>query len=392
MQINKDIESEKLIKKTCHMRDTDVEYTVIKYDDKYVCDNDEQLGKYRSVVFSEPEGKLLCFSPPKSITLDLLNERRQFQSDLHVTEVIEGTMLSLFWDDRIDRWELATKGAIGANYWFYRTQYPTTESNPSTEHQKTFRKMFLDVFNCQEDVNDLVWVKELPKGDDDSRFCYNFVLQHPENHIVLDIPNPRLYLVSVFKIWSCTNTVEFISPQTYMTWDAFSGTKMVVEFPQTVDVIQEMSWTLPGVMFLNTETGDRANVENPAYMEIKALRGNNPNLHYQYLCLLRMGKVMEFLGHFPRYKRIFSEFYQQFGVFVTNTHQAYISYFVKSRATGEKPRIAKNYFMLIQRLHREVYIPSLQRDNKIIMRRKEIYKHILELAPAEILFYLSPKE
>jgi hypothetical protein len=381
-QLQIDIQSEKIIKKTKTLK-TDLSYTILKYDEKYVCNNDEKLGKYRSVVFSNPESKLLCFTPPKSITSDLFKERIENESDVITTELIEGTMLSLFWDDRINSWELASKGAISANYWFYRTEYPGIEGGK----QKTFRRMFLDVFGASltEDINDLVSINELPRGEDGSRICYNFVLQHPENHIVLDIQNPRLYLVSVYRILSEKNTAEFIPPKTYTSF--VSGTNQVIEFPKEINPSTDLEWYTPGIMYLNTATGDYSSVDNPAYMEIKALRGNNPNLHYQYLCLLRMGKVIEFLRHFPKYKKIFSEFYNQFRDFVTNTHQYYVLHFIKK----DKKEIPKNYYMLIQRLHKEVYLASLNKENKIIMRRSEIYKSILELAPSEIFFYLHPE-
>ena len=390
MQLEFDIESEKIIKKSSTVKNTGLSYTVIKYDEKYVCDNDEKLGKYRSVIFSSPENQLVCFTPPKSITLDLFNERIKNQSDVNITEMVEGTMLSLFWDDRINAWELASKGAVGANYWFYRTEYAGTEGTAGGQKQKTFRRMFLDVFGASdtEDINDVVSIKELPTGGEGSRICYNFVLQHPANHIVLDIVKPRLYLVSVYIVLSENNTAEYISPEIYKAWSIFSGVNQVIEFPGEVDPADEMPWTLPGIMCLNLTTGDRSSSDNPAYMEVRALRGNNPNLHYQYLCLLRMGKVMEFLVHFPKYNRIFSEFYNQFTGFVTNTHQYYISHFIKK----EGIQIPKNYYMLIQRLHKEVYIPSIQNENKVIMRRPVIYKSILDLAPNEILFYLTPKE
>ena len=232
MQLEIDIVSEKIINKTSTVKKTGLSYTILKYDEKYVCNNDEKVGKYRSVVFSNPEKKLLCYTPPKSITFELFKERIENQSDINTTELIEGTMLSLFWDDRINSWELASKGAIGANYWFYRTEYPGIEG----EKQKTFRRMFLDVFGASptEDINDLVSINELPKGEEGSRICYNFVLQHPENHIVLNIQNPRLYLVSAYRILSETNTAEFIPPQIYTQF--ISGVNQVIEFPKEMDL------------------------------------------------------------------------------------------------------------------------------------------------------------
>ena len=56
-----------------------------------------------------------------------------------MNEIIEGTMVNLFYDSRISKWEIATKGAIGGNYWYYRNSY-----DGDNKPQLTFRQMFLE--------------------------------------------------------------------------------------------------------------------------------------------------------------------------------------------------------------------------------------------------------
>lgn len=363
------IKNSKIIEKEVHVRATGVHYRVLKYDEKYVCDNDEKLGLYRSVIYTD-DGKLLCYSPPKSLTMDTFRERKR--QDVLVTEVVEGAMLSLFWDDRIGGWELASKGSVGGNYWFYRTQYEDEEG-----YQKTFREMFLEAFRAV-DFSSAMFA-ELPKGDEKTRFCYNFVLQHPENHIVLKVPHPRVVLVGVYGIEG--ETATFVSPTDYQEWSVWQVLKGIVDFPERQEEEDPLLQTVPGCMYLNTKTGERACLENPAYVELKELRGNNPNLHYQYLCLLRIGKIADFLIHFPQYKRLFGRFRQQWDTFVTHTHQAYLSYFIKKEG---KP-ISKRYFPLIHKLHHEVYLPSLS-QTKIVMKRPVVFKHLLEFPPS-LLFH-----
>jgi hypothetical protein len=149
------------------------------------------------------------------------------------------------------------------------------------------------------------------------------------------------------------------------------------------DILSSRSHLLPGLMFLDKKTGERACLENPAYLELKELRGNNPNIHYQYLCILRIGKVADFLIHFPQYKRLFGRFRQQWDSFVTNIHQAYMSYYIKK----EGKKISKRYFPLIYKLHHGVYLPSLS-QTKIIMKRAVIFKHLLEFPPSLLFHYL----
>jgi len=145
-EIKLDGDLHNITEKKCDVRSTGLSYKVLKYDDSYVCDNDEKLGKYRSLVLSEPEGKLVCYTPPKTITPELFKERYStHSSDILTNELVEGTLISLFWDDRINGWEIATKGSVGGNYWFYRMKYPTLDEAGA---QKTFRRMFLDALRA----------------------------------------------------------------------------------------------------------------------------------------------------------------------------------------------------------------------------------------------------
>ena len=239
----------------------------------------------------------------------------------------------------------------------------------------------------------------LHSGIEKIRICYNFVLQHPENPIVWNIERPRLVLVSVYGICKDTNIAEYVSYDVYKAWRVWEELSAIIDLPTEViglETIEEyrqkycvpyFSTPLPGLMFLNKTTGERACLENPAYSELKQLRGNNPNLHYQYLCILRIGKVADFLTHFPQYKRLFGRFRQQWDSFVTNMHQAYVSYYIKKEG---KP-ISKRFFPLIYKLHHEVYLPSLSKT-KIIMKRGEIFKHLLELPPSTLFHYLYMRE
>jgi hypothetical protein len=383
------ISSPKIIEKEITVRNTGMKYRVLKYDEKYVCDDDVKLGLYRSVIYTD-EGGLVCYSSPKSESIDLFKEKHPYiGDDIFVSEVAEGTMISLFWDDRIGGWELATKGSVGGNYWFYRTQYEN-----ETETQKTFRDMFLEVFRVDSLKSDVFSL--LPAGDEKTRICYNFVLQHPDNHIIKNISYPRVVLVSAYGIHKDAQQADYISYDVYKGWnvwqDEFEGLDSVEAYGR---ILYSMSGPLPGLMFLDKKTGERACLENPAYNELKELRGNNPNLHYQYLCLLRIGKVADFLTHFPQYKRLFGRFRQQWDTFVTNIHQAYMTYYIKPVSSGSeedgRPRISKRYFPLIYKLHHEVYLPSLS-QTKIIMKRPVVFKHLLEFPPSTLFHYLYMKD
>jgi hypothetical protein len=337
--------------------------------------------EYSSLILSEPEGKILSYVP-QPIPAPEFMTRYPITDDRVASEAIEGTLITLFWDERIQQWEIGTKGAVGGNYWFYRTKYPCIHE--SSREQSTFRQMFLDAIG--REIEEIA----LPTGSDDEMYCYHFVLQHPENHIVFDIEHPKIHLVSVFRI-NPQNEIKAVSEDTYKNWVNESPMKDVIYFPSQ----QDIDWNAPfsptssypmGIMITH-KNGERTCIENEEYLKLKELRGNHPNLQYQYLVLRQEGRVHDFLSYFPRYKELFYYFYIQYEDFITQLHQSYVSYYIQK--TGN--HISKRYFSLIHKLHHTVYVPSLS-TKKIIMKRGVIQTHIQEISPKQVIYYLNYRE
>ena len=198
--------------------------------------------EYNSIILT-PENELLCVAPPSMVSLEDLfldlppicykdistNPPSLFRDKYIANELIEGTMVNLFYDFRYQTWEIATRTSVGGNYWYTRTEYkdlpsnldgfsvacedkcPTKYINDKIKNtsQKTFRQMFLDAIhifdggmaNPIDDINDFF---QMYNKD----YCYNFVLQHPENHIVLPIVQPVLYMISAYKIRGFSGSVK----------------------------------------------------------------------------------------------------------------------------------------------------------------------------------------
>lgn len=385
-----------LLVKTKSYELNDVTYTILNTVHDIVADDNSAIRNYRSVVLDEDKS-IICISPASAVDIDEFKKENPVLNNdsVYINEIVEGTMLNLFYDPRIKSWELASRGAIGGNYWFYRTQYETTEDGKDAEpSQKTFRQMFMDVFRCSDTdtLNDIPFIQSLS-----TKYIYSFVMQHPENHIVLPVLLPRLYLVSVFKVDTATNTVTCVSPLDYEHWDGFSDISGIIEFPKryTADTYEDLTeqyasihcdYSVLGVMLTNFSTGDRSAINNPAYEEVRALRGNNPNLQYQYFCLLRADKVSVFLKYFPTYTQLFRQFDQQYQRFITNVHQSYFSYYVKKEGLP----IAKKFFVHVARIHHNLFIPSMANGGpKLIITRTVVKDHFETLTPSELIYYLN---
>ena len=399
--------SNKIIHKKAKLPE-DREYWVLKYDANYTCNNDLSFGLYRSVIYDSTE-KLLAFSPPKSMeyetfikkyitnttdgTTDTTNNNKN--TNIFINEIIEGTMINLFFDVNANQWEISTKGAVGANYWFYRNQYLLD----TTAKQPTFREMFLEALSTTDSDSESSPDFQYRFETLNKSWSYTFVLQHPANHIVLNIKKPKLYLVAVYEIRRESSEVRFISPLEYESESnkgMFQG--LCIEFPKRYLESESNIKTLEkeycsihspntsvGLMFTNLETGERATLENPSYVQLCELRGNNPNLQYQYLSLKHMRKVDEFLKAFPQYKAIFWKFYTNYSDFVTNLHQSYVTYYIKKMEV----KISKQYFPLVYKMHHEVYLPSLSTESKTIMKRKVVSDYVKNLTPGELIYYLN---
>ena len=391
-------------------------YQILNYNPEFVCDNDTETGAYRSVVLDNESKVVLCVAPPKSVTfdhfrecglvseingvLDCLRDRNELQdshvNSLVITEMVEGTMVNLFYDERAKTWEIASKGAIGGNYWYFRTSY---ENVGHDTPQLTFRDMFLDALQAPRGtpLNDVALLNEMPKT-----FMYSFVLQHPNNHIVLNITHPTLYLVAAYQVETVDNEtgdnrVRTVPLSEIELYSFNRSVNNVIMFPNEVpasdlkyDMLMGDVHIFPvGYMLTDKVSGLRTAIQNPKYKEVKELRGNHPNLQYQYFALFHAGKLHEFLNYFPGYNNLFYQFHIQSMKFIQEVHDAYVTYYIKKR--GQQVRINKNVFHHIFKLHHEVYLPSVEAGEQTIVTRKVVTEYFNAMEPKEKLYHVNYK-
>jgi hypothetical protein len=356
--------------------DTKYHYSIYNLENEFLPNADLKNRIYRSAIMTG--NKLLALAPAKSLPND--NFVSLSANKVSVNEIIEGTMINLFWDPNLGEWEIATKKSIGGKYFFFRNKYE------GDSEEKTFREMFLEVFA----LNNL---------QIDKSYSYSFVMQHPLNHIVLPIINPAVYLVHTYRFGD-DNEYVYVNPKMHPNYEDF--VKMGVKFSRdfvlapgktleqqfvdstnhVLDHIPDLEkalsnplnkYTNVGVMITDQETGFRTAYYNKMYLEAKSIRGNNPNLHYQYLMLRKIGKVSEFLRYFPQYRKHFNKFLEHFTLFAERIHKLYWQVHVKKTLpVAEIPEKHDKYF--VEKLHYEVFLPRHKEDQKFFINRKEVMK------------------
>jgi len=350
-------------------------YRIVRYNKEIL--HSELVSTYgllRSVILS---GKnVVCFSPPKTLSGDIFMSKYPIKTDNIVAEeFIEGTMINVFFDPTSNSWKIATRNTVGAEVSFYKWS------------KKTFNQMFFEACeknNCN--INHL-----------NSNYCWSFVLQHPENRIVVPFKQPHLYLVGVYKINQDEeeiNVMEYNIPEHEKEQWRLSGINIKFpkryEFSNYSELIEKFasgntSYDILGIIVKNTETGERTKFRNPIYEEVKHLRGNQPKMQYQYLCLRHSGKLPQFLKYYPETKEEMTKYRKQVHMFTENLHKNYVACYVKKekQLCLYPPQYRTHMF----KLH-EHFMTNL-RPNGLHISNSEVIKYVNNMHPSLLMYCLN---
>jgi len=354
-------------------------YKVIRYDKNIL--NDDLISTYglcRSIIVNE-NNKVVCFSPPKSIPTDEFIKKYPNKTEAIIAqEFVEGTMINVFWDENIGLsggWEIATRNTVGATSGFYKSP-----------NSKTFRTMFLEA--AQEN--------NLYLNNLNPAYCFSFVLQHPENRIVVPFNKARIYLAAVYHIDNTERNNIRIHSYNMDEMRKLNWMNADIKFPQTynfdsyTELIEKYAsmntpYDMLGVVLYNAITGERSKIRNPVYEQVRALRGNQPKLQYQYLTLRKQNKVKDFLKYYPENKRNFSEYREQLHLFTNTLFMNYISCYIKK----EQPlkQYSEQYRTHMFELHK-LYIKSL-RENKLVVTNRVVIDYVNNLQTTLLMYCLN---
>jgi hypothetical protein len=240
-------------------------YNILQYKRQTSEDKSE---KYTVLTNTDQTKVFAYMAPRETATFNTLKFEDYKESDIiEVKDSIEGTMITFFWNDETDEWNICTRNGVGGDYSFaknyeYREDIHNTNkehfshetddcasglysaslgtsylsSNPFSEARAknarrncqkppvTFREMVVDTFRIAmitdriirpedvRDLNDVILLDELSKTH-----CYTCILQHYTNHIVYSgTPfHSFLKLVSIYETGSMPPLVPYDSDVTY---------------------------------------------------------------------------------------------------------------------------------------------------------------------------------
>jgi hypothetical protein len=352
-------------------------YKIIQYNkDKLTSDTVKTYGLFRSVILTN-DGKVIAFSPPKSVACDYFIDNYPSKiSNIVAEEYVEGTMINVFWDTNISEWNISTRNTIGGNTRFFK----------SSECSKTFKDMFFEALNTNN-----LYLSHL-----NPIYCYSFVLQHPENRIVMPVKKPQVYLVALYTIDNTDkNNIKAYSID-MVDVKNFGWQNTTIKFPQIYEwntyseLIEKYAsmntpYDVMGVVIYNKNTFERTKIRNPTYEQVKSLKGNQPKLQYQYICLRQKGKVVDFLQFYPEHKLECSKYRDMIHLFTSTLFQNYISCYIhKQMPLNEYPPQYKTHMFALHKM----YIDNL-REKKEFITNKIVIDYVNNLHPSLLMHSLN---
>lgn len=364
-----------------HCRFSDNEYSIIRYNkDTLAREMYNTIGLFRSVIYKD--NMLVCYSPPKSI--DYVSFKTQVSQIVSIEEYVEGTMINLFWTGT--SWEIATRSSVGGNVSFF--------SDKDGDRGISFRRMFLDTIAVYEnntsspDNNFFAFFDNMPKT-----YCFSFVLQHPNNRIVVPFDKPSLYLVKLYDLSEkgVVNDIPIINISNMLpSWVKFPSQlqSTLVELEQSMSS-GTVDYTIVGAMIYGVDsiTGNiiRTKIRNTSYEVVRQLRGNQPKLKYQYLTLRQEGQVSEYLSYYPEHKEMFSIYREQIHTFTSTLFLSYVSCYIKKLSPLKT--YSSNYRTHMFKIH-EIYKCQL-RELKKFVTKNIVIEYVNKLPPSLLMHSIN---
>lgn len=340
------------------------EVYLMKYLKEYLNEeNLNTLGLFRSVLVDK-EG-VISYSPPKSLRITNDEIMSKFENS-EVEEYVEGTMINVYWNKYLNDWDLCTRSNVGG-----RCRY-------NVLNKETFRYMFLD---CMNNVN-------LSFEDLNKEYSYSFIMQHPNNRIVVPIKEHRLYLCNIYSFDNYdVNKVEIPEELSCFKIEKIKDETEITKYKLKLKnnlKYEDNDYRRVGIVFKN-ENGERCKLRNYSYEYVRRLKGNSPKLQYLYYNLRREKKVNEYLKYYPEHKVEFDEMLRDIISFTTTLYSMYIECYIRK----EKPlkEFSKQYRTHMFKIHR-IYLNELKENNKYV-NRNEVIKYVNSLEPAHLMYSMN---
>ena len=295
------------------------------------------VSQYRGIIVQKDTNTPLCY------TFSSMNRHLPDEINIKsctITQSYDGSQIKLFYDTTTQNWVVSTTRRIDASKSFYITNtsfYDMWDSSITLDYNKLNKE-----------------------------YCYSFILQHPDNHVVARHSKP--------------NVIHLLtrSMKTYKIVDNDIGVKKptTVTFTNKGDIwksIKRLPFYKEGYVVRYEDMFVK--LVNNKYQEVKDLRGSSYSLLFHYFCLKKEHKIRKYLSYYPEMSETFSQYERFFYNLCITAFNEYImvrirkSIDVKESLPFLKPvlyklhgiHISKKFRITLQTVvkHIESYSPQL---------------------------------
>lgn len=240
-------------------------YAIIHYDKTKSKMEMPHVQQSRSIIWDTEANRAVCVSPGRGFKCSESQEGKV----VCVEEFVDGVMVNMFWDRFQGRWRIATRTVMdGFN---------------NCHGTRSFHELFIETFGLKRlDLEG--------EGDFKKQCWYSFVLQHPEERIVVTTGTPELKLVD-------TND-ENISPLlATLLPRQFTGLNTIEDVRRFVKENDNVNFQ--GVVFYLEGVNRRFKMRTDAYEFARCFRGNQSKLPYIWLNLYSTDRLDQYLEIYP---------------------------------------------------------------------------------------------
>jgi hypothetical protein len=302
---------------------------------------------FRSVIWDTRANRPVCAAPPRGLkcTAEGLEGLGAFIAE----EFLDGVMLNMYWDTNLNTWRLASRGNMDAQNTFYS--------------RRPFATLFMEALMAQN-----LLLNELNRD-----YTYSWVLQHPEERIVVSTPYglPRVRIVEMARFLE--NGVQLVArePGTFLP-AKFRETLPERHALATVEDVKERvaAWgkrfghQWQGLILKNVGAGEapkRWKIRTDQYLLARELRGNVAKLPFVWLERWSDNKINQYLRQYPEEEHAANSVIERFKACTQETFDLYQKvYREKAFPLKEAPQ---KYRKLLWELHQErsgAYFPKLR--------------------------------
>ena len=348
------------------------EYYMFQYGDKCHSLNMTPIHRsLRGAVVDKITREIVSRTYSVPVEIDASGENLSMLKDIDskylikIQSLYDGTMLRLSHFD--DKWHLLTNGKFSAYESIWR-------------NSKSFGKYFDEFISNSCDFYDSL----------DKEFTYIFVFCHPENTIVINYKQPKLYLVSKINNKSgkeieydyaeVSKNIRIEQVQYH-----FCGIEQAIDnalngkvndgyiFIQTFELNQKNSSEL-GCVNTRYRLQSKAYSENEQVLNVRSVTPQQRSTYlYNYIVdLIRSGdreRIAVFLNTYPNHRQLFDRYWSSLQTFPQTIHTIYIQKNVKKTMTWiDGPHRHK----FVAKLH-DLYMNTLRHQKMVVTINTVMY-------------------